>query len=328
MKYFFSLVMIFALSAGLYSKSSSEFKVMKFDASIVKKLQNVDGDFLYGYSWSDKAGLNHLLFTRAVKFVQWKGEEKGMGDNYAVLRAYHFAGTDGDFKLVQMIEDGNRDGCSSPPFSLEADFYKKSVSITDLDKNGYGEVTFIYTILCGSEPEPVPARLVVMENGKIYSISGTSYLAEFNAGGEKNADDAFKSLDKRIQSHADKTWNRFIKGKKIEKRKSVKGDRRVRELFNKQFFGTEPFWSMRFTRDGVYYTPNIGEAELPLSYADIKTKSGIWEIKAFNDSNGYEIDITVKKENCSDGMSDNTYPYSINFEFDGMGISGCGRNTK
>jgi len=57
-------------------------------------------------------------------------------------------------------------------------------------------------------------------------------------------------------------------------------------------------------------------------------KPGIWEIKVFNDSIGSEIDITVKKEKCSDGMSDNNYPYSINFDFDGMGISGCGGSPR
>ena len=320
--------MIFALSAGLYSNSRSEFKMMKFDSSIVKKLQNVEGDLQYGYSWRDKGGINHLLFTRAAKFVQWEGEEKGMGDNYAVLRVYHFAGADGNFKLVRMVEDGNKEGCSNPPFALEAGFIKGSITVTDLDKNGYGEVTFIYTILCASELEPVPSRLVVMEKGEIYSISGTSYLAEFNAGGEKSTDDAFKNLDKKIQNHADKTWDRFVKPKKKEKRKSIKGDKNARELFNKQFFGTEPFWSMRFTRDGVYYTPNIGEEEISFSYANIKAKSGIWEIRAFNDSTGSEIDITVKKEKCSDGMSDNTYPYSINIVTSEDIRNGCGRNTR
>lgn len=93
-------------------------------------------------------------------------------------------------------------------------------------------------------------------------------------------------------------------------------------LYQKRLVGVAS--SMKFTHKGVYYTPNIGETEVFLPYVDIQTKNKYRAMMAANDKVGYEINIVVRKENCSDGMSDNTYPYSINLEFADSNRTGCG----
>ena len=176
-------------------------------------MPNIEGDFLYGFSWKDRAGVNQLLFTKAVKFVQMKGEEQGIGDDFGYLKVYHYAGENDNYKLIRMVQDGNSQGCSNPPFAIDIDFYEKSISITDLDDNGYAEVIFMYYILCASEISPVPTKLMLLENGAKYAIRGDSYIGEINSGGEKNMDASFKNLNPKIQDLANQTWEKFCKTK-------------------------------------------------------------------------------------------------------------------
>ncbi len=197
----------------LASSSSSSFEKLTFDKSVVKNLSNIEGELQYGFSWKDKAGVNQLLFTKDIKFVQSKGEEDGMGDIFGYLKAYHFTGENNNYKLIRMIQDGNSQGCSSPPFGLDFDFYEKSISITDLDNNGYGEVIFMYYVLCASELSPVPTKLMLLENGEKYAIRGDSYIADFNIGGEKNMDASIRKLDTKIQDFVNQTWEQFCKTK-------------------------------------------------------------------------------------------------------------------
>ncbi len=185
-----------------------ELEMLKFDPSIVNKLSGIEGDLLYGYKWKDKAGLNLLIFTREEKFVPWPDAEyDDMGDNFVYLKAYHFSGTDDSYSLVRLVQDGETEGCGSPPFALECDFFEKSISITDLNKNGYAEATFMYYNLCSSELSPIPTKLMMLENGEKYAIRGNSYIVEFDMGGEKNID--FGDADKELLDYASQTWDKF-----------------------------------------------------------------------------------------------------------------------
>ncbi len=109
------------------------------------------------------------------------------------------------------------------------------------------------------------------------------------------------------------------------------------EVKNAIFFGTEPNWTIKFYDSYAEYEP-MGEAKKKLTYLSAGSKSdnaGIEEALqhiasnevtiSVNSPNG-EATITVKRENCNDGMSENTYPYSIVFKTKGSSPKkGCGR---
>jgi len=181
--------------------------MLTFDKSVLNKLNNIKGDFLYGYKWQDKMGVNLLIFTTQNNFAKWKDAEyDDMGDNYRYLKAYHFAGTETNYSLVRLVQDG-AEPCSSPPFGLENEFYKNSISITDLNNNGYAEITFMYYMLCASELTPVPTKLMLLENGKKYAIRGNSYIPDYNMGGDKKLD--FAGADRVLKEYAGETWDKF-----------------------------------------------------------------------------------------------------------------------
>lgn len=130
--------------------------------------------------------------------------------------------------------------------------------------------------------------------------------------------------------------------KPVEKNKKQTPDAlSVDDLKNAIFFGTEPNWTLKFTEDyaeyipmegqttKMYYKKNYGDrTKNKLSDVIVVVSETTLEVQANADSGG-GINLTVKKEACSDGMSDNTYPYSLSIMIDEVGEQkGCGRVKK
>ncbi|PWD99338.1 hypothetical protein [Marinilabilia rubra] len=117
------------------------------------------------------------------------------------------------------------------------------------------------------------------------------------------------------------------------------------DLKNAIFFGTEPFWSVEFKNSHMFYQDGPGQEKKRYNYvvesgisSPVKAISenavqvNVWP--AINGTDSYQRHIIIRKEPCSDGMSDNTYPYSIEInredtEENGSGEigKGCGRIT-
>ena len=89
------------------------------------------------------------------------------------------------------------------------------------------------------------------------------------------------------------------------------------------FGGTEPFWSIKFTQANAKYTACIGNPEITLVYEVKEPNGNSFSITANDHENMETYFITIKKETCTDGMSDNLYPYSIEIKTDGIQY-GCG----
>jgi uncharacterized membrane protein len=88
--------------------------------------------------------------------------------------------------------------------------------------------------------------------------------------------------------------------------------------------GTEPFWAVYVIRDSkIVFEPADGPIfEMELTRTDT-TSPGITRYIANNIVTG--IFLTVKKENCSDGMSEEIYPFSVDLVVEGKKYNGCGR---
>jgi len=124
----------------------------------------------------------------------------------------------------------------------------------------------------------------------------------------------------------------------VKKPTETKGEMAVRnfELKKLIFFGTEPFWDMKFKTDFAEYSNSDG-TYLKLSYSpkadaqstlpDAVKMLSENELQITTYENGKKLQITIKKESCSDGMSDESYAYSISlaWESDNNTLFGCGR---
>ncbi len=111
------------------------------------------------------------------------------------------------------------------------------------------------------------------------------------------------------------------------------------DLKNVVFFGNEPLWSLKLYEDYAEYIP-MGQSSIKLYYTKTymdNSKSKLSQaIKIISDK---EVEIqaqegdggalfTIKKESCSDGESNNKYPYKILMANVLGKVNGCGRIIK
>jgi hypothetical protein len=176
------------------------FTTSTFNKEMVKALP-YDGELLYGRSWEDKNGKNILIFTEKTTEKQLYPDEPS---TYTInLHAYHFAGD----KLIREVKDFEKD-CM---FDMRARFIEKSITITDIDEDGYAEVTFVYRLGCTSELSPDGLKLMMLENGEKYAIRGNT-LVDYSGdgsnvvGGVTNVDDSFNAIPEFL-AHAKKIWD-------------------------------------------------------------------------------------------------------------------------
>lgn len=90
-------------------------------------------------------------------------------------------------------------------------------------------------------------------------------------------------------------------------------------------FGTEPFWSVYVVKDaGIIFHPMDGpDVEVP--FAESSSPDALTtEYKS--SGNGNTIELIILKQDCSDGMSDETHKYNVTLLINKTKYTGCGRN--
>lgn len=180
----------------------ASYPLITFEREKMVKLQFV-GEFVDGKAWTDKNGENMLIFTS--KMQENPSDDYGPSTNVE-LRVYHYADSGSGFRLVKEVQDFEKD-CG---FDNRAVFSKNSVSITDLDQNGFAEVIFVYRLGCTSELSPDSLKLIMLENGNKYAIRGNT-LVDYGtekAGGETSIDPEFEKAPKQFLEHARQIWTK------------------------------------------------------------------------------------------------------------------------
>lgn len=88
--------------------------------------------------------------------------------------------------------------------------------------------------------------------------------------------------------------------------------------------GTEPFWAVYVIKDNkiVLDRPDGNDIEVPF-VAGTTIDSLNTKYTSTNESTTFELLIT--KKNCSDGMSDITYPYAVTVSINAVKYEGCGK---
>jgi len=150
---------------------------------------NYKGQIINTKCWIDSNSENIVLFT--------KREHE--------LFVYHYIIQSGSIKLLRDVYDFSEKGCE---YDLFADFIKDSITVTDLDNNNFGEITFAYNLACISDLSPIVLKLLILENGNKYIIRGHSkiVLGDETIGGDKNIDSSFVKASPEFLEFANKVW--------------------------------------------------------------------------------------------------------------------------
>ena len=150
--------------------------------------------------WLDAKGENIVLFT---------GQED-LDKGEATLFVYHYLINEGKAELLKEIT-GSVTDCADADLFL--DFNEEALSVSDLDENNIGEITFAYRKACVTDVSPHDLVLHLLEDGNEYSLVGYNEVQigpQDRIGGnviEKNFDGASPSFF----AHANEVWEK-IKG--------------------------------------------------------------------------------------------------------------------
>lgn len=89
--------------------------------------------------------------------------------------------------------------------------------------------------------------------------------------------------------------------------------------------GTEPFWSVELTgTEMVYTTPDSPGLRAPQPNPVVQGTTATWDAET---ADGVALRVTLVSTECSDGMSDRTYPLTAIVKVGDRDLTGCAAST-
>lgn len=159
-----------------------------------------EGKIVAGARWDDKNGTNVLIVCET--------DEKTTGDNRSKeLFAYQYI-LDGDkAKQLWKINDFIKD-C---PVDVMLSLFPGSITVTDINKDGIAENTFLYRMSCKGDVSPDDMKLIMHEGENKYAIRGEmiQIMQGKKYGGQMNTDPAFNKAPTGFFAYAREQWKKF-----------------------------------------------------------------------------------------------------------------------
>ncbi len=159
-----------------------------------------DGKIVGGAKWEDNNGQNVLIVCET--------DEKTKGDNRSKeLFAYQYILNGDDAKQLWKVNDFIKD-C---PVDLMLSLIPKSITVTDINKDGIAENTFLYRMSCKGDVSPDDMKLIMHEGKTKYAIRG-SMIMEMDGmkyGGEMKPDPSFDKAPSGFFAYAQEQWKKF-----------------------------------------------------------------------------------------------------------------------
>ena len=172
-----------------------------YDAGKLPPGIKYDGKIVASAKWTDNNGENYIIVTET--------EEKNQNADNRMkeLFAYQYVVNGDGMKQLWKINDFIKD-C---PVDITLQYMPKSLSVTDLNKNGIAETTFLYRMSCKGDVSEDDMKLMMHEGETKYAIRGSMKLkmAGETYGGKMNVDASFDKAPKEFLNYAKQEWNKF-----------------------------------------------------------------------------------------------------------------------
>ena len=192
-----TIVLLFSFILSFRS-FSQQIATKTIQPSVLRKMVSDDPIVEKALQFEDKNGKNYLVATT----IQNRSDEWA---SKVILVQHYIEKSNKKLVLLRQITD-KEDHCE---LDNDLQFLTESLRITDLDKNNYAEITFLFKVGCRSDVSPIGLKLMVIENGNQAAIRGKTLPRGFDYKKEKVADSSFKKLPKQIQDQANKLWDKF-----------------------------------------------------------------------------------------------------------------------
>lgn len=187
--------------------SQGKFKIINSKESKLPILLNYKGDIKDNVHWIDDSGEHTVIVCETGKINKKEAYEMESYD--AELYAYKFDKKDTQITQDWKIQDFVRD-C---PFDITATFVNNTLQVTDLDKDGIGEVWVMYKVTCRSDVSPCDMKIIMYEGQTKHAMRGQNKVPATETtffGGEYKFDEAFENGPKSFLDFALKLWNENI----------------------------------------------------------------------------------------------------------------------
>lgn len=189
-------------------KTIDTIRLLKIDLKDLPKGIKYSGKIIQSQRWIDKEGDNIIITTETGGYINPSVKHENEGAD-ADLYAYHFVISDNEAKSSWTVHDYIHD-C---PVDYEAKFIKNTLQITDLNKNGIGEIWLMYKTACHGDVSPSDMKIIMYEGKLVHKMIGTNKVeigpGEFY-GGEYKFDKSFQEGPKEFINFAKNLWRKNI----------------------------------------------------------------------------------------------------------------------
>jgi len=233
-----------------------KFEELIFDANKLSDEEKtinqtkVAGKILTGKRWQDVNGMNIVFFSE-VKSEKSDQEFPPDGARTVEFHIYHFKKSAKEYELVREITDFEKDCWADNRAKLDT----KNITVTDIDKNNFAELTFTYHLGCTSELSPDGLKLIMLENGKKYAIRGNT-LVKYGPetfGGKTNIDTSFNNAPGSFLVHAKSIWE---KAQKYSENNETVKPKKKKTLLNAEYLSTHDWKLVGNTESAAELVPH------------------------------------------------------------------------
>lgn len=179
---------------------SEGIKNLVYEPGKIPPSVKYDGKIVAGAKWEDKNGQNLLIVCETE--VKSKGDERSKE-----LFAYQYIINGEDSKMLWKVNDFVKD-C---PLDITLSLIPGSISVTDINKDGIAENTFLYRMACKGDVSPDDMKLIMHEGETKYAIRGQMLLIMGGEkyGGEMKTDPSYNKAPSGFFAYAREQWKKF-----------------------------------------------------------------------------------------------------------------------
>jgi hypothetical protein len=199
------LLLVIFIAAAKYSQAtdSTQLQILPFKNDMIAK-QYYTGKIVQGKRWKDNTGENIVILTvNEVTYDVAKPGDMGDEEGRTELLAWHYR-----MGAAPQLLWKTNDAVGWCGLDVVAEFCKNSLSVTDLDKDGLAETSFLYLLACKGDVSPSTKKLIMHEGVAKYAIRGSETLVfkGRKEGGDKTPDKAFSEAPASFLKYALKQW--------------------------------------------------------------------------------------------------------------------------
>lgn len=194
-------------------KAQDKPAVQQLDLKNLPNGIRYEGNIKTAVRWTDKAGVNVVITTETGIHESKKFKHENNGSD-AELFAYHFLIKDNSAVRSWRVYDFIHD-C---PVDIEASFIENTFQVTDLNKDGVGEVWLMYKKVCHGDVSPSELKIIMYQGTQKFAIRGESKVLDgiddkgnkHYSGGNYKFDQAFANGPAAFLTFAKKLWHQHV----------------------------------------------------------------------------------------------------------------------